>query len=179
MLYLRELDENDWPVLQQCLGDAETVRYTEFEPFTEESARWLVQWAKDKKQEEPHAVFAFGVAVSPDTPLVGVATLTIRDLSLGEADVGVIIGREQWGHGYATAAVQAVLALGFDTLGLHRITGECDPDNRASARVLEKAGLVREGCLREHRYQKGRWVDRLLYAALDRDGVSRSPLPDA
>jgi len=61
--------------------------------------------------------------------------------------------------------------LGFGTFGLHRISGECDPDNFASARVLEKAGMKRDGYLRERRWQKGRWVDRLLYAILDRDEI--------
>lgn len=172
MLYLRELDENDWPALQQRLGEAETVQYTEFEPFTEASARWLVQWVLEKKRDEPRLVFAFGLTVSPETPIIGIATLTVRDLSLGAADVGVIIGREHWGKSYGSAAVRDLLTLGFDTLHLHRITGECDPDNRGSARVLEKAGMVREGCLRECRRQKGRWVDRLLYAALDRDRLT-------
>ncbi len=166
---LRELHESDWPALQHCLSDAETVRYTEFEPFTEGAARWLVSWAQEKKQEEPRSVFAFGLTASPDAPVIRIATLTIRDFSLGEADVGVIVGREQWGNGCGTAAVRELLALGFDTLHLHRITGECDPENLGSARVLEKAGMVREGCLREHRRQKGRWVDRLLYAVLNRD----------
>ena len=169
---LRELDESDWPALQCCLGDAETVRYTEFEPFTEASARRLVQWAREKKREEPRTAFVFGVMLSPDAPIIGVATLTIRDLALGEADVGVIIGRGHWGHGYGAAAVRGLLALGFDTLHLHRVTGECDPDNLGSARVLEKAGMRREGYLREYRRQKGRWVDRLLYAALDRDRLT-------
>lgn len=177
MIHLRELDEDDWPALQACLGDAETVRYTEFEPLTEASARWLVQWALEKKQEEPRTAFVFGVTLSPETPVIGVATLTIRDLSLREADVGVILGREHWGHGYGAAAIQQLLALGFETLGLHRITSECDPNNLASARVLEKAGMRREGYLREHRSQKGRWVDRLLYAVLDRDWVSRTSVP--
>ena len=169
---LRELHKSDWPALLHCLGDAETVRYTEFEPFTEVSAQWLTQWAREKQQEKPRMVFAFGVMLSPDTPVVGIATLTIRNLALGEADVGVMLGREQWGHGYGTAAVRALLALGFDTLHLHRITGECDPENFGSARVLEKAGMRREGYLHEHRRQKGRWVDRLLYAILDRDRLT-------
>ena len=172
MLYLRELDESDWPALLHCLGDAETVQYTEFEPFTAASARWLTQWAREKKQEDPRSVFAFGVMLSPDEPVVGIATLTVRNLALGEADVGVIIGCEHWGRGYGTAAVRDLLALGFGTLRLHRIIGECEPENLGSARMLEKAGMVREGCLREHRRQKGRWVDRLLYAILDRDRLT-------
>jgi len=164
---LRELHENDWPALQHCLSDAETVRYTEFEPFTEASARWLVQWALDKKREEPRTAFVFGIARPLDAGVVGIATLTIRNAALREADVGVIVGREHWGQGYATAAVRELLTLGFGSLGLHRIFGECDPENLASARVLEKAGMKHEGYLREHRWQKERWADRLLYAILD------------
>ena len=166
MLYLRELRESDWPALQACLSDTETVRYTEFEPFTEASAQWLIKWALEKKQEEGRTVFVFGVTSSPGAPVIGVATLTIRDLTPGEADVGVMLGRMHWGHGYGTAAVQQLLTLGFDTLHLHRITGECDPANLSSARVLKRAGMVREGYLRECRRQKGHWVDRLLYAGL-------------
>lgn len=170
---LRELHEDDWPAIQQCFSDADTVRYTEFETFTEISARWLVRWALDKKQEEPRTAFVYGIEVSADAPIVGIATLTVRNPALGEADVGVIIGRDFWGKGYATAAVQELLSLGFGTLELHRISGECDPANLASARVLEKAGMKLEKYLREHRQQKGHWVDRLLYAISDRDWLTR------
>lgn len=173
MLHLREIQETDWPTIQQCFGDAETVRYTEFGPFTESSAWWLVQWALEKKQEKLRSAFVYGVEVAADAPIVGIATLTIRNLVLGEADVGVVIGREQWGKGYATAAVQELLTLGFGTLKLHWIYGECDPANLGSARVLEKAGMKLEKYLREHRQQKGRWVDRLLYAISDRDWLMR------
>ncbi len=42
-----------------------------------------------------------------------------------------------------------------------------EPENVASARVLEKVGMRREGRLRDHRYAKGRWRDSLLYAILE------------
>lgn len=71
------------------------------------------------------------------------------------------------GKGYAT--VNELLTLGFGQLNLHRIFAECDPANLGSARVMEKANMIREGHLRECRWQKGQWVDRLLYAILDRD----------
>jgi len=168
-ILLRPLEGDDWPALLDCLGDPETVRYTEFEPFTEVSARRLARWASEKRREEPQTVFAFAVCLTPCGEAIGIATLTVRDVALREADIGFIIGRRHRGKGYATAAVRALLALGFGPLGLHRISGECDPDNPGSARVMEKNGMTHEGLLRERRWQKGRWVDRLLYAVLDRD----------
>jgi len=163
-ILLCPLEEDDWPALLDCLGDAETVRYTEFEPFTASSARRLARWASEKRREEPQTVFAFAVRLMPEGEIVGVTTLTVRDVSGRAADIGLLLGRRHWGRGHGTAAVRALLAFGFGPLGLHRIS-----DNPGSARVMEKAGMVREGLLREHRWQKNRWVDRLLYAALDRD----------
>ncbi len=166
-LTLRELQEDDWTALQACLGDAETVRFTEFEPLTEAGARGLVGWALGARQKEPRQAFVFGMSLTPGAALIGIATLTVRDFALREADIGVIVGREYWGRGYGTAAVQELLTLGFGTLGLHRVYGECDPANAGSGRVMEKAGMAREGLRRECLWQKERWVDRLLYAVLD------------
>lgn len=166
---LREIRADDWPALQACLGDAETVRLTEFGPLTEAGALGLVSWALEARRKEPRQAFVFAVRLPPEAGLIGIATLIIRDAELREADIGFIIGREHWGRGYATAAARKLLELGFGTLGLHRIYGECDPANLGSGRVMEKAGMVREGLRRERLWQKGRWVDRLLYAILDRE----------
>lgn len=166
---LRELQEEDWSALENHLRNPQAVRYTEFEPFTGETARWLVQWALEKSSEKPRTAFVFGIGLPPSGELVGIATLTVRDTALREADIGFIVGQEHWGKGYATAAVRDLLALGFGRLSLHRIFGECDPANPGSVRVMEKVMMVREGHLREYRWQKGQWVDRLLYAILDHE----------
>lgn len=163
-MMLREVQEDDWPALQACLGDEETVRFTEFEPLTEAAARGLVRWARETRRKELRQAFVFGMSLTPGAGLIGIATLIIRDFALREADIGFIVGSEHWGRGYATAAVRQLLGLGFETLHLHRTYGECDPANAGSARVMEKADMVRERLRRECLWQKGRWVDRLLYA---------------
>src|SRR5919109_152504 len=50
-----------------------------------------------------------------------------------------------WGQGFATEAAGAVLQWAFDTLDLNRVQSGADTRNRASERVLEKLGFVREG----------------------------------
>jgi RimJ/RimL family protein N-acetyltransferase len=52
-----------------------------------------------------------------------------------------------WTKGCATEAATALLAFGFNSLDLHRIFATCDPANTASAYVLEKIGMQREGYL--------------------------------
>lgn len=65
------------------------------------------------------------------------------------ADLSYYFNKEHWGRGYATEAVHAVVAFGFEQLQLHRIQATVMPENVASLRVLEKAGFSREGLLRQ------------------------------
>jgi RimJ/RimL family protein N-acetyltransferase len=58
-----------------------------------------------------------------------------------EVEVGYRLLPEAWGSGYATEGAAALVRHGFDELGLFRIIGLTHPDNAASQRVLQKAGL--------------------------------------
>lgn len=65
-----------------------------------------------------------------------------------KVSVGYVLAREHWGNGYVPEALQAVIDLSWQCPKVFRIWAVCDVDNAASARVLEKAGMVREGTLR-------------------------------
>lgn len=64
---------------------------------------------------------------------------------------GYLLARPSWGQGLMTEALVAVVDWALRQPGIWRIGDVCDVDNLASARVMEKAGLVREALLR-------RWV---------------------
>jgi RimJ/RimL family protein N-acetyltransferase len=68
------------------------------------------------------------------------------------------------GRGLATKALRMVSAYGFKKLKLVRITGMCRTFNRASARVLEKAGFKLEGILRKNKLKDGKYLDDMLWA---------------
>jgi RimJ/RimL family protein N-acetyltransferase len=63
---------------------------------------------------------------------------------------GYCLARDAWGHGYATEAARAFVAAALEIPGLWRVQAFCDVENTASARVLEKIGLEREGTLRRY-----------------------------
>lgn len=83
-----------------------------------------------------------------------------------------LLNRRFWGCGYMSEAIRALLRFGFDELELQRIFGHCDLDNPASARVMEKAGMAREGVLRQERWIKDQWRDVIVYAAIASDGTA-------
>jgi len=84
--------------------------------------------------------------------------------------MGYAYHRDTWGHGYATEAARRIVRFGFENIGLHRICAYCDARNAASARVLEKAGMRREGHLREATRMRDGWGDEYVYAVLRDDG---------
>lgn len=63
---------------------------------------------------------------------------------------GYCLARDAWGHGYATEAAAAYVAVALSLPEIWRVQAFCDVENTASARVLEKVGLQREGTLRRY-----------------------------
>ena len=79
-----------------------------------------------------------------------------------KADVGYVLARPHWGKGYATEALRAVVEWALGQRGIQRVWAVCDMENPASARVMEKAGLRKEGILR-------RWIIHPLAGKAPRD----------
>lgn len=79
------------------------------------------------------------------------------------------------GQGLGAEAAQAVLALGFDELGLHRITATCIAGNERSARLLTRLGMRQEAHHVHSILFKGGWKDQLGFALLE--GEWRAPPP--
>lgn len=79
---------------------------------------------------------------------------------LGTTDVGYRFLPEYWGQGLATEACIASLDFGFQTIGLDEIIGLVLPENAASIRVLEKAGMQRDGEVIEDGLRALRYIKR-------------------
>ncbi len=165
-LLLREYRGGDWKGLLEVYADPEVGRYEAVLAGAKE-VRGFIRRSFRLRDEEPRVHYS--LAVETEGRLIGGVRLSIQNREHGEADVAYALNRGFWGRGYATEAVRALLGFGFEKLKLHRIFAACHVENAASIRVLEKAGMTREGRLREHRRFGGRWADSFLYAILDRE----------
>jgi RimJ/RimL family protein N-acetyltransferase len=113
--------------------------------------------------------FQFAVVLRSTRELIGDCAARTDGDDPRQAEIGYTIAPEHQGRGYATEAVRVLLGYLVEARGKHRVTASCDARNTASARVLERVGMRREGHLRESTWAKGEWTDDLLYALLDRD----------
>lgn len=62
----------------------------------------------------------------------------------GKWEIGYHIAKAYTGKGYATEAVKAFLPVIMQKLGINDMYGICVVENKASIKVLEKAGFVKE-----------------------------------
>lgn len=90
-------------------------------------------------------------------------------------EIGYWVRSDETGRGIATEATDALLDRGFRNLAFHKVTLRIAAGNRASERVAEKLGFVREGVLREELRIRGTWVDHTLFSILEHEH-DRRPL---
>jgi len=72
-----------------------------------------------------------------------------------KVEIGYVLARPQWGKGYMTEAARAVTNWLLEQPDIYRVFAVCDVENPASARVMEKAGMVREGLLQRYSFHPG------------------------
>lgn len=128
-------------------------------PFPYER-RNAVDWLKEVRRMDPETAFAIATA---EEMIGGIGLHPQSDVHRRSAELGYWLGEPYWGRGIATRAVQAMTEWGFATLDVNRIFAYVFAWNPASARVLEKAGFVLEGRLRQAVFKDGRVTDLLVY----------------
>ncbi len=100
----------------------------------------IEQWANA-------SAFPYVITRKTDDQLIGM--IDFRSHQHG-ADLGYVLAQEHWGRGIMTEAARCVVEHALTKQGLYRVQAFCDVDNIASARVLEKVGMRREGTLRRY-----------------------------
>jgi RimJ/RimL family protein N-acetyltransferase len=82
----------------------------------------------------------WGVLPHGEEEIIGWAGLQFLP-ETNEIEVGYLLNRIFWGHGYATESALASLEFGFQHLNLDQIIALVHPENIASIRVIEKCGM--------------------------------------
>ncbi len=166
---LRDLSRDYWQAVHSYASDPEVVRYMDWGPNTEKETRNFIQRAIDNKEEQPRRNYTLAIVLKTEDKLIGGCGINVSNPDNREGWIGYGLNRNFWGKGYGTESAKALLKFGFEELNLHRIFATCKTENTASAHVLEKIGMKREGHLREHKWTKGRWHDSFLYAILEQE----------
>jgi len=147
----RETDEFNTLGIPRSINETETV---------------FLDWIKESNNR---SLWVFAIELTQGNAFVGLIGLKCGRPKFRQAEVWFKIFKDHWNRGYTTEALTRVLEFGFVDLSLHRIEAGTAVENIGSIRVLEKAGMTREGQKRKVLPLKKGWSDNYIYAILEDD----------
>ena len=169
-LQLRPFQDDDLEPFLAYRSDPLVERYQGWEaPYPREKAFAFVEAMKNKQLGRQGDWYQIMVTLKPNRQVIGDVAFRILAEDILQAEIAFTFVRSFWGQGYATEAAGRLLDYLFGELHLHRVRAICDVENLASAHVLERLGMRREGEFLENIWFKGKWGSEFLYAILDRE----------
>ena len=131
-------------------------------PYTEQDA---TDYISAMLSEDENETFAFAITI--DNKAIGsIGAFRQKNIHRHTAEIGYYIAEEYWGKGLMTEAVKQICSYIFDKSNIVRLYAEPFSYNKASCRVLEKAGFLYEGTLRSNAIKNGKTIDMLMYSRL-------------
>ncbi len=144
-LRLRRLVEDDAEeIFVAYAQDPEVTKYLVWRRTGDiEDTRHALRSAAEAWEEGK--AFNWVILRKKDNQLLGMVGVRIDG---HKVELGYVLARKFWRQGYMTEAVRAVVSWAIKDADVYRVWAVCDIENVASARVMEKAGMQREGILR-------------------------------
>ena len=163
---LRHVKMSDLKSYHKNLNDKITAKMMMSQPYPCSLAytkKEIQEETKNYKSKKPERE-AFVIDVNGKA----VGKLDIKDISYGyskhKAELGYWIGKEYRNKGIMTEAVKLFTSYSFKKYKLKRISLYTRSFNKASRRMVEKAGFKLEGILRKNKWKKGKYIDDCIYA---------------
>jgi [ribosomal protein S5]-alanine N-acetyltransferase len=166
-LILRKITEHDIPYIFEYASDPEVTKYLRFETHKslEDAKDYFSKVCVWYANQPDH--FPLAIELKQDKKMIGTIGFVKFDLQNDCAELGYVLSKKYWGHGYATEVAKKLIEFGFNQLKLHRIEAIVKKINISSVRVLEKIGMQQEGLLRDKMKKNDIYYDAYMYSILD------------
>jgi RimJ/RimL family protein N-acetyltransferase len=148
LLLRKPMMEDALPIFQLYAQDQEVTKFLTFKPHQSivETKTFLKRCLSNWKDETS---FPWTIIRLKDNQLLGMVEIVKMDQT--GIQMGYVLAKPFWGNGFMTEVLKEIINWAFIQKDIYRVWAICELDNTASARVMEKAGMQREGVLR-------RWV---------------------
>jgi RimJ/RimL family protein N-acetyltransferase len=166
-VYLRPFEPSDAELYRRWRADADPMSLAGWHERAPLSLAQVEQRIAKLVTDPEDDFITFLICLVEDDRPIGEAMLADIDRRNGSAQLGIFIGETgDWGKGYGTDAVNAIVDFGFAELRLERIWLNVWTENARAARAYEKAGFVHEGTVRNDRFEHGEYTSGHLMAIL-------------
>ncbi|WP_085524038.1 GNAT family N-acetyltransferase [Tuberibacillus sp. Marseille-P3662] len=172
-LLLRKLSLNDLDDIFEFSSDPEVAHHMTWEinKSKDETLNHFIKIVIDGYEKGQSAEWA--LVLKESHKVIGTCSFVDWSNEHKKAELGYVLNKNYWGHGFASEAIKALIRYGFEVIHLNRIEGGCDTDNIGSEKVMLKVGMTFEGTLRQNEFIKGEFRDTKVFSILREDFISR------
>jgi ribosomal-protein-alanine N-acetyltransferase len=116
-------------------------------------------------------IIDYAIHKKDNDELIGCGMIALINRYNHRCELGIGLGwnRGNWGKGYASEALQAVISYCFNELDMNYIGAEIYEFNAPSIRLFERNGFRRDGIRRQYVFKDGVFKDDYLYSLLRQD----------
>ena len=174
-LLLRPLTAGDADALLVYRGRDDVSRYVPFEPMSRHDIleRIAGRWARTELTDVGQSL-TLGAQLAGTGELAGDVMLAWHSREHAGGELGYVFNPALGGRGYATEAAHAMLRLGFEELGLHRIVARIEERNEPSVKLARRLGMRQEARLVHNEFFKGEWSTEVDFAMLAEEWYQRA-----
>lgn len=167
-LLLRRIIETDVDEIFELRSNPETMKFIP-RPLAKTKEDALVHFKTIDENIENNKGINWAITLKGNPKLIGIIGHYRIQPENHRCEIGYMILPQYNGQGIVTEAIKLVLEYGFDDLQMHSIEAVIDPENKASERVLQKNGFVKEAHILENELWNGKFWDTVIYSILKRN----------
>ncbi len=174
-LMLRNFQDSDLEAFFAYRNHPQAAKYQGWEfPYPREKAERFIREMKEASLPRQGEWAQYAVALKGTGELVGDLGCYVKKNDSRQAVIGFTIAPARWRQGYASEIIPALLRFLFEEMNMHRVSADCDAENVASYKTLEKLGFRREAHFVESFPINGAYASEYYYAMLQREWRAKS-----
>lgn len=171
-LILRQATEQDSDDILELYANENVVQHMPLDPFNSiEDAKGEISWYKKIFLEQTGLRWVIEEKVNKK--VIGTCGYLNYEVEHNRIEIGYDLSPESWGKGIMTETLKAIIHFAFSELNANKIEAQITSENDASLHLVSKLGFHRDGVLREHEFEKGRYIDLVIYSLLAREYTNK------
>ena len=161
-LLLRQFVESDLESVFKGLSHPDIIKYYGVSYQTLEDTKEQMTFFADLEKNETGIWWA---VCSPDNKtFYGAGGLNSLSKEHKKAEIGFWLISEFWGDGIMKEAMPLICNYGFNSLGLHRIEGLVETENKNCKKAMAKLDFQHEGTMKDCEIKNGAFISLDIFA---------------
>ena len=159
---LRQFIDTDTENVFKGLSHPDIIKYYGVSYNSLEATKEQMKWFENLRKNDEGIWWA--LCDKTDGKFVGAGGLNEMSLKNKKAEIGFWLLPAYWGIGIMTEVMPTILDYAFNSIGLHRIEGFVEIENKNCKKALAKLNFNHEGTMKDCEIKNGKFISLDIYS---------------